>query len=164
VALSILFGTPPARAETPTDRQMKAAFLYNFSQFVQWPRTSFENASSPIVIAVVKADDLGTHLDHLIEGKTVGGHPVVSRRVNDAAAARGAHVAYLDDARQLDVLRGNAVLTVGEGIEFTRSGGMIGFYVQDRKVRLAINRTAATRAGITISSQLLKLSTLVEGK
>ena len=146
--------------------EVKAAYLYNFAKFVQWPAAAFEGPSSPFVIAVVGQDPFDGALERILAGKAVNGHPVEIRRVADPAQARGAHIAYLgmSDGSVPAALRrlpAEGTLTVGDGTSFPRRGGMIGFRIEDRRVRFDINTRRAEQAGLKMSSQLLKLARIV---
>jgi hypothetical protein len=155
-------------SDRPTEYEVKAAYLYNFAKFVEWPADTFKDANEPFVIAVVGRDPFGTALDQLLAGKTVNGHPVEIRRVADPSQARGSHIVYVaapeDGTVPLALRRvsGDGVLTVGDGQGFAARGGIIGFRTEDRRVRFDINAHRAERAGLKVSSQLLKLARIVE--
>lgn len=175
LAFLVLLALPEAQGapagllgEGPTEYEVKAAYLYNFAKFVEWPAETFKDGSEPFVIAVVGRDPFGTALDQILAGKTVNGHPVAIRRVADAAQARGAHIVYLaapEGGTVPLVLRRisrDGVLTVGDGRDFAAQGGIIGFRTEHRRVRFDINPHRAERAGLKVSSQLLKLARIVE--
>jgi hypothetical protein len=170
LVLGPVSGTAPAAALAPglpTEYEVKAAYLYNFAKFVEWPADAFKDGSAPFVIAVVGRDPFGAALDQILAGKSVNGHPVVVLRVADPGQARGAHIVYVglpEGAALTPALRrvsGDGVLTVGDGAAFARDGGIIGFRTQDRRVRFDINAQRAERAGLKLSSQLLKLARIV---
>lgn len=148
----------------PTASQIKAAFLYQFGHYVEWPARALP-PGSPIVLAVLGPDPFGEDLDRVLAGKLVRGRALVLRRIPDAGAASGSHILFIGSTKDLPSvlkrLSGSAVLTVGDGLEFARAGGMIGLYAEDDRIRLAVNVEAATRSGLAISSQLLKLSKVV---
>jgi hypothetical protein len=153
-------------ASAPTEQEVKAAFLYNFAKFVEWPPNT-RSAPGPFVIAVLGPDPFGPTLDQVLAGKAVAGRPVEVRRCAEAAEARGAHIVYVAPREGgpavLRAVSGEGVLTVGDGEAFARAGGIIGFRLQDRKVRFDINARQAERAGLKLSSQLLKLARIVDG-
>lgn len=147
-------------APTADEYQVKAAFLYNFTRFVQWPWPP----AGPFVIAVVGDDRIAEALERVVRGKTAHGRAVVVRRLAPSDDPRGAHILFVtadSEARTAD-LRARAlaagVLTVGESPYFLREGGMIRFLVDDNRVRFQIDAAAAQAAGLRISSQLLSLA------
>lgn len=160
-----LFLVSTGIADAPRESQIKAAFLYNFTQFVSWPAQTFSEADSPMVIGVVGSDPFGSDLDDTIAGKTVGNRKLTVKRLSSEDAT--CHILFVatQDVRRRDTiiekLHKIPVLTVGNGIEFAKSGGMIGFYLQDNRVKLAINVMATQNAGLNVSSQLLRISNIV---
>jgi hypothetical protein len=168
---AILLAAPAARAEDrlamarPTEYQVKAAFLYNFARFVEWPAPP--PPGQPFVIAVVGADPFGRVLDDTVADKTVHGHPIAVRR-GGAEAARGAHIVYVSPSERhrldavLESVAGQGVLTVADTPGAARRGVMINFVMDDHRVRFEINLRRAETAGLRMSSQLLRLAALVE--
>jgi hypothetical protein len=163
-------GPAPAAAlgpGLPTEYEVKAAYLFNFAKFVEWPPDAFKDGAAPFVIAVVGHDPVGAALDQILAGKSVNGHPVQVLRVTDPDQARGAHIVYVGapgGASMTPALRRvsrEGVLTVGDGEDFATRGGIIGFRTQDRRVRFDINAQRAEQAGLKLSSQLLKLARIV---
>jgi hypothetical protein len=117
---------------------------------------------------VLGEDPFGSALDEIVKGKTIDDHPVAIRRISgphDMQACRIVFVSRSEEDRLpaiLKVLAGRAVLTVGDGAQFTRRGGMVAFTLADRKVRFVINLTAAEAANVKLSSQLLRIAERVE--
>ena len=148
--------------EQPTEYQVKAAYLYNFAKFVEWPTPA--DAGKQFQIAVLGHDPFGPLLDETVEGKTVRGRAVAVRRVSSAAEARTCDELFLGaaEARRLpevlQALRGRSVLIIGESRDFVLEGGMIGLVNEDNKVRFEVNMTAAEKARLKVSSQLLRLA------
>jgi len=163
----LLADTQRLSAGAPTEYQVKAAFLFNFAKFVEWPAGAFESAEAPIVIGVLGDDPFGRALDDAIDGKTIGGRRLVARRFTRVQESRGAHVLFVSTSeaprlRQvLAGLAGASAMTVGDAPRFAEQGGVAGFLSHESKVRFCINRAAEARAGLKIGSQLLKLATLV---
>lgn len=157
----------PARAEAPTEYQVKAAYLFNFAKYVEWPRGTFKTEDAPIVIGVVGEDPFGEALDDALEGKVVEGRKLVAKRFASAEDARGAQIVFIAASEEprlrqdLATLSGRSVLTVGDVDRFAERGGIAGFYTEGSKVRFRINVAAAARADLKISSQLLKLARIV---
>ncbi len=165
----LLAGLAPlaAGAEPPTEYQVKAAFLYNFTKFVEWPPRHFAAAESPITIGVLGADPFNGGLEAVVRGRRVGARPLVIRLLPAATAAAvdvlfvpAGQEALLDRAT-LASLGEAGVLTVGESPEFGALGGMINLVIEEHKVRFEINQAAAERGGLKLSAQLLKLATTV---
>ena len=160
-------------APVPTEYEVKAAFLYNFGRFVEWPAAEAADtpAREPFVIGVLGEDQFDGLLERMLRGKTVRDRPVVVKhfaRVTDLDGTDVLFVAPSQQARLEAALAAAAAkrprtLTVGEGDDFTRRGGMIAFVVRDRKVRFEVNLAEAERSGLKISSELLKLAVLVRG-
>jgi hypothetical protein len=155
---------PPA----PTEYQVKAVFLFNFSQFVDWPAASFADGRSPLVIGVLGRDPFGTTLDEIVSGETVNGRPLAVRRYDSVDKVDTCHILFVDrsQAEQVDAilaaLKGRSVLTVADFEGFARHGGIIRFITVDNKIRLRVNLAAAQEAKLTISSKLLRPAHIVE--
>jgi hypothetical protein len=149
--------------------QLKAAFLYNFVQFVQWPAGMFADAKAPIVLATVGPDPFDGALDTAVAGKTVGGHPLVVKHFAAAGDVGKCQLLFVPagSADQFAAARRNAgpagVLTVGEADAFLKDGGIIRFYQEDNRLRFEINQEAATKAGLQISAKLMRLAKAHEG-
>jgi hypothetical protein len=169
LALSSLVAPGRAAPDPPTDYQVKAAFLYNFAKFVKWPEGALKQH---FVVAVVGEDPFGDTLDHAFAGKTVLDRPVELRRARDAREAEGAQIVFVGASEQrrlpalLAVLRTGGALTVGDMDSFAEEGGMIGFRLKDATVRFDVNLSEVNRAGLQMSSQLLKLAqrVIAEGR
>jgi hypothetical protein len=149
------------------EREIKATFLFNFAQFVEWPAASLGDPRAPLVIGVLGADPFGTVLDAVVRGEEVKGHPlsvVRYRRVEDVA---NCHILFVSSseapryARVTDALRSQPILTVGDTAAFGADGGIISFITEQSRVRLRINLGAAQAASLTISSQLLRAAEVV---
>lgn len=152
-----------ARADS-LEYPVKAAFLYKFGSYVEWPPSAFPDPAAPLILCVIGHDPFGQVLDKTVQGRTVGIHPVVVRRM--AAVSRGAacHIAFLGGsdaqsaAEAAHVLADAPVLTVSEGAE---APGAIRLVVKDNRVRFDIDQRAAQQAGVAISSKLLNLAVAV---
>jgi hypothetical protein len=148
--------------------QVKAAFLYHFAKFVEWP-SSIQKSRS-IEVCVLGSDPFGPALDFLLEDKTLRGKPFELRRVSDTTKALFCQLLFvaLPDKQELQealrTLSGSPVLTVGDSPHFAAAGGMIYLFVDESKVRFDINLAAAKQSQITISAALLRLARKVEGK
>lgn len=157
-------GTPGlcGTANVSKEYQIKAAFLYNFTKFVEWPAEHLA-AREAIVIAVIGENPFGPELEKLVAGRVVNGRLIVVRLVTSEEEVAPAHIMFVP-AGQESLLRWRhrGVLTVGESAEFMNDGGMIRFMVVDEKVRFEINQTASEQAGLKLSGQLLKLAVSVK--
>ena len=153
-----------AQAPAATEYEIKAAFLYNFAKFVEWPPEALAAPSAPIVIGVLGTDPFGHTLDQIVADKQIGGHPLVIKRLKDASEADGCQIVFVGASDRTALKRlvqsktRHAILTVGEMEGFAQEGGIIQFVIQDNKVRFQINAAAADKAGLKISAQLLKLA------
>jgi hypothetical protein len=156
--------TPYATAAAPTEYDIKAAFIYNFSKFVQWPTV---DTSKPFEIGLIGKDPFGSTLDETVRGKHVNGKKVVVRRffrIEDIVDCDILFVASSEERnleRILKVLQSGPVLTVGDMDQFAERGGMINLVNAGNRVRFDINIEAIERAGLTASSQLLQLARIV---
>ena len=159
-------GAVQESASAPEYR-IKAAFLYNFALYTEWPATAFESPESPIVLGVAGDDPFGQELDAAVRGKTVRGRAVEVRRYASATDVTSCHVLFISSAETKNLLNlfqrvgKSPMLTVGETEDFSSAGGVIRFYVEQNKVRFEVNPDAAARAHIKISSKLLQLAKVV---
>jgi hypothetical protein len=156
---------PAAKADEPSrEYQIKAAFIYNFVQFVDWPSSAFESDTSVIAIGVLGANPFGDVLERTVAGKTVKGRSLVVHyfsRIDDVGQCQVLFVGSSDQgflAALHDKLKDKSVLTIGEDEEFLWTGGVIRFFSDDNKIRFEINQKAAEQAQLKISSKLLRLA------
>lgn len=153
----------PLPASASPEYQAKAAFLFNFGKFVQWPDAAF--GEGEMRLCVLGADPFGAALDG-IEGKQVRGQKLVVLR-GPGVDPRRCHILFIarsEDGRLDAILQAvgrSSVLTVGESEDFARRGGVVNFKIVDGKIRFEINPEAAKQAGLRISAKLLQLATVV---
>jgi hypothetical protein len=165
--LSLPVSAPRAAAQ-PAEQDVKAAFLYHFAQYVEWPAAAFASPSTPLVVGVLGREDAMPAVEGALKGKAVRGRPISVRRLSAPGDASGCHVVFVtsSEARAassvLKAIGKSPVLTVGEPSGFARSGGAIGLVVRDGRVAFEINPAAAARAGLTVSSKLLRLAEIVD--
>jgi uncharacterized protein DUF4154 len=144
---------------------VKAAYLFRFAQYVEWPPQA---ADAPFVIAVSGAEDVAAHLEHLLPGMTVNGHRAVVRRVTRPTELDGVHILYIgaDAFARTRTLRSRAVeqpiLIVTDNELGLDGGGVINFIEVDRNLRFEISLIAADRSGLRINSQLLSVAARIE--
>jgi hypothetical protein len=156
-------------AQTPAspEYQLKAVFLFNFAQFVEWPATAFADSTAPLVIGILGTDPFGAYLDETVRGEKVNDHPLEVRRYRSVDQIAACHILFVsrdDQARLagiLDSLRGRSVLTVSDAERFASRGGMIRFVTDHNRIRLRINLDAARAAHLTLSSKLLRPAQIV---
>lgn len=148
-----------AKAEEAGEYELKAAFLYNFAVFTEWP----EHAPAGMKLCVIGTDPFGRALDQLTS-KQVRSAPVTVQRITGTDEIRGCHVLFISASERdklahiLDVTRALPVLTVADMKNAAGSGVMIGLITQDRRVTFEINVAAARNARLSISSKLIKLA------
>lgn len=154
---------PPAGPAT--DYEVKAAFLYNFAKFVEWPEPASPGA--PLVVTVLGDDPFGPVLDRTLAGRTAQERTLVARRISRAEDAEPSQILFVGASEEprlpqiLSVLEGRSVLTVSEMDGFAERGGMIGFRTEGSRVRFDINLQQATRARLRISAELLQMARIV---
>ncbi|MGB9464407.1 MAG: YfiR family protein [Candidatus Acidiferrum sp.] len=158
-----------AQAIPSGEYQVKAAFLFHFAQFVDWPPEAFKARDSPLTYCTVGEDPFRGALDVSLNGKTIGMRPFRVQHFKQAEEIQGCQVLFLGTAEKKSIsaalanLKENPVLTVGESEHFAQEGGMIGFCLEDNKVRFEINLNAAEHAKLKISARLLALAKTVIG-
>jgi hypothetical protein len=160
----------PAQADAVSEYQAKAAFIYNFTKFVQWPASSFSSPTSPLVIAVLGTDPFGSSLRDAVAGKSAEGHPLKVIRLEGTATAdlTGCHLLFISSSEKervgtiLASLAGASVLTVADTERFAQKGGVIQFDQAGTKIQLVVNQTAAKKAKLTISSKLLQVAKILK--
>jgi hypothetical protein len=165
----LAFGFPALAQEAPpTEYQIKAAFLYNFVKFVQWPTQAYAAATSPAIIGVLGENVFGDDLEKAIHNKVINHHPLRFKQFDSAEEATNCQVLFISQSEKkrfpqiLESLRGKSILTVSESDHFLHDGGMINFIIVDLKVRFQINNEPARKAGLIISSDLLSLAAPAE--
>ncbi|MEW5979528.1 MAG: YfiR family protein [Acidobacteriota bacterium] len=157
------------RAEAAIDEyQVKAAFLYNFAKFVEWPVGAFAQSKERIVIGLFRDDPFHGLLDEILRGKTAHGRAFQVRKVRDVKDIEGCHILFFPASSPGDVSRVagstgiGGILTVGEQEHFAEEGGMINFVMANNRVRFEINPDTIQRSGLKVSSRLLSLAHLVQ--
>lgn len=164
------FAADTARANPGpgAEYQVKAAFLFNFPMFVEWPAEAFAETNSPICVGLLGASPISDPLRQIAEGGNIRGRGLQIKALSRVEDAKGCHVLFVGRSEKvqmqkiLSAVAGTGVLTVGEMDGFCKRGGIINFFIQDKRVRFEINPSAARRAGIRISAQLLNLGLIVE--
>jgi hypothetical protein len=155
-----------AQKAKPTDYQVKAVYLYNFGRFIEWP-AKVTAGQDAFTICVLGLDPFGPNLDATLAGEAISGKAVTARRISNLAESNNCRILFFTSADTISLSRiieaghKNSVLTVSDMPQFTTRGGMIQFVLEDNRVRFEVNLTAAQNAGLTLSSELLKVATVV---
>lgn len=171
-AAAASYAEPPAALSAEQEHGVKAALLFNFAKFVEWPPAAFSDPRAPLTILVIGQDPFGGILDEALKDRLVNGHPFAVQRLPDVASATAVlaspttqvHIAFIkmprhdDEAGILAALERRPVLTIGDEAAFADHGGMIALTPSGANVRFTINNGAARDAGLAISSRLLKLA------
>ena len=168
--LLLMLASANAGAQYSRSREynIKAVFLYNFTQFVEWPETAFPTPGSPFVIGIVGDDPFRTAIDAIVTGEKVKEHPIVVQRFATLKEVDNCHIIFVSGpeaesyAKSGSELRNKSILTVSDAPGFAKMGGMIRLVMQENKIKLQINPTVAKAAQLSISSKLLRLAEIVE--
>jgi hypothetical protein len=163
VVLAVGLASPrPAQADAQADEyRVKAAFLYKFGGYVEWPDRSFARADSPVAIGVMGADALADELAQIVSGRNVNGRPVLVRKLRPGDPIAGLHILFIgrvDRGRLAEILaaaKGQALLTVTESEEGLELGSMINFVVVENKVRFDVAPPPSESDNLKISTRLL---------
>lgn len=170
VALCIVAGAAamPASAQSAAASadEVKAAYLYRFIGYVDWPPRVFSSAQSPIVIGIVGADAVLADLDGLVKGRTAEGRPVEVRELLPGAPLDGIHLLFISKdiiapRSWLQHARQNSVLVVTESPQGLAGGGVLNFVLAEHRVRFEASLTAAEQSGLKLSSRLLAVASRV---
>ncbi len=155
-----------AAAQSVGEYEIKAAFLYNFARFTDWPDEA-DHPQDPFTFCILGEDPFGGGLEATTRGKSVHGRPVAVEHLGTAPEGRSCRVVFIAPSEHkqlgkiLDALDGSSALTVGDSEGFSESGVMINLVVEDRQVRFEVNAEAARHAGLRLSSRLLELARVV---
>jgi hypothetical protein len=158
-----------AVAQAARESDIKAAFIYNFAAFIDWPQQAFRDDEAPFVIGIFGADSFGPTLEQLTAGERAKDRPIVVRRLTrltDVTACQILFISASEAGRVTDILRhctGRAILTVSDAPGFVEMGGMIAFSREEGRILLYVNTTAAEAAELVISSKLLRVARVVRG-
>ena len=155
--------------EAPTEYQVKAAYLFNFLKFVEWPDDPFADTHGHWVIGIIGDNPFGDELTQIVSGKTVQGHELQVRQFQPGEDLHACHVLFISASEKkhlpsmLAALDGSSVLTVADMDHFIASGGMIQFVMEEKRVRFGIDVGASSRARLKVSAKLLSLARTVTG-
>ena len=167
----VLLGSPlQVYAPGPAfdEYQVKAAFLYNFAKFVEWPPGTFARSNDPIAICIIGQNPFGSTLEDMVQGKKVGERAFVVRRLPDTQQAGKCQILFIGGAEWertgilLEALKSTGVLTVGETDDFTALGGIITLRFEGPRVHIQIALDIAEHAKLRVSSKLLSLAEIAK--
>jgi hypothetical protein len=169
VMVWVLTGVPGAHSQQakPNEYQVKAAYLYNFGRFIQWPGGATTAKGEPFTICVLGRDPFGAMLNAVLADETINGRSVVAKRIPAPEDAVDCRILFISSSEVsqlkhiLAALDSAKTLTVSDMPQFSRRGGMVQFILEGNYVRFEVNLTPAEHAGLTLSSDLLKLATSV---
>lgn len=153
-----------AQSGVQAEYRVKAVFVYNFTQFIDWPADAFENPQDPLIIGVLGPNPFGTSLDEAVTGEKVGNHPIQVRYYKEVSEINNCHILYInlnqeeEIKRIINALRGRSTVIINDHQEFPRWGGTIRFFINENKVNLVINTAAARAARLRVSSKLLRVA------
>lgn len=164
-ALAVLaLATDGSARERPPEYEVKAAYLYKLSLFVQWPQEAFGDSAAPVVVGVLGRDPFGDALDRTLAGKHLRGRPFELRRYARPEDLEFCHILFFGEHNRSRVrqvlaqLKGKSTLTMGENDDFLADGGVLQFLTKQGTVRFRISNETARLAGLNISAKLLQLS------
>ncbi len=165
---TLLLATPAPGPPAVSEYKVKAAFLFNFAKFVEWPER--EGDTDAVTIGVIGFDPFGENLEQVVRDKTVGSKRIAIRRFAGVEELEPCDILFISpsESSRLDAilraLDGTATLTVGEDEGFVQKGGIIRFFTEQSKIRFEINLDAAEYEGLRLSSRLLQVARTVAGK
>lgn len=164
VAAAAVFLTAPAPAQMRDEYQVKAAFIFNFAHFVDWPADAFHDSKDPITTCVLGRDPFGHWLTDTIEGHSVEGRPLIFRLLSKPSEAASCHILFVGASEPrrtwsaLAETRRSGLLTIGENDDAGEAGAVITFMLENDRVHFGINTQAAELEKLRISSRLLTLA------
>jgi hypothetical protein len=167
LVVALTWTIPGVSAASSLEYRVKAAFLYNFAKFIEWPPEAFSGPDAPYTICVLGQDPFNQELDAAVGANIVQGRRLTVRRLADVKGAAGCHILFVSSYERerlraiLDAVGGAPTLTVGETEDFTRLGGGLRFFLADNKVRFEISLPATDRAHLKVSAKLLSLARVV---
>jgi len=156
-----------AQKASPSEYEIKAAMIYRFAQFLEWPTNLFASSQSPLQVGIAGPDPFGTAIDAVLKDQSVGTHDLLILRYPQPTSATNCHLLFISSGQAteteklLTLLKAKPVLTIGEDEDFAKKGGHIRLYLQDNKLRFDINLAAMERSGLKMHSQVLKLATRI---
>ena len=157
-------GASRAYADSTREYQIKAAFLYNFAKFVDWPADRFTDENSPLLLCVIGTDPFGPTLEHTVSGRKIKGRAIIINRGKAIDNLKFCHLLFVSSSERENMreivasLAGASVLTTGDMDRFANQGGIINLIKRGNKIRFEINSNAAAQSGLKLSSYLMGLA------
>lgn len=171
MAIAALFaGAGNLRAQAPSkEYKLKAVFLFNFTQFIEWPAAAYTSPGAPFIIGIVGEDPFGNVIEDVVQNERVGSHPLIVQRYHDIKDMRTCHILFVnfkdpEKTRDAIAAAGRNTLTVGEADGFVKMGGMIRLATDNNRIKLMVYPDAAKAAELQISSKLLRVSEIYDPK
>jgi hypothetical protein len=169
VTFALLQGNHHVLAQTPSrEYQLKAVFLFNFTQFVDWPSNVFENDRSPLVIGVIGENPFGSYLTQTVSGEKINGHPLTVQYFKNEEEIKSCHILFVNIhetkklEQVLEAVKSRNILTVSDQPDFLKQDGMIKFVTNNNKIKLQINMEACKESKMVLSSKLLRLAEIIK--
>lgn len=167
ILLLLVITTLHGKAEVASPYQLKAAFIYNFLKFIDWPADSLPQENGPFVVGILGRDPFGSTIDNALKGRSVKGRVIEVRRLEDVDSPVQCQVLFVSSSerrRFKQIFRqtsGKPVLTIGESEEFAVTGGIINFVTEENRIRFQINVDAIKQSKLKADAQLLNLAKIV---
>ena len=165
ISLLMAYSMVHLAAQSPAspEYEVKAVFLFNFTQFIQWPPSSFPADQAPLVIGIVGEDPFGPYLKETVLGEKANGHIIIVKHYDKMEEIKACHILFvnlpaIDLDQAAESLKGRNMLTVSDAPDFMQHGGMIRFFKKNNKIQLQINLESTREANLVVSSKLLRLA------
>ena len=148
--------------------KIKAVFLFNFTQFVEWPANTFNEKDDPFVIGILGKAPFGNYIDNAVTDEKMGNHPITIARYNNVSEVNNCQMLFInvkdEESLQeiLSSLSNRSILTVSDAHGFVQAGGVIGFITVHNKIKVKVNLSAAKTANLNISSKLLSVAEIIK--
>lgn len=159
-----------APAQPSREYQLKAVFLFNFTQFVDWPAQSFSSAQAPMVIGIIGTNPFGSYLEETVQGEKINGRSLLVRHYDTVEDIGECQVLFINladpDKREqvLSKLKDRTTLTVSDASDFMQQGGMVQFFTRQDKIKFQVNLEATKMANLVMSSKLLRLAEIFKSR
>lgn len=165
----LLLSSGRAQDSPPSEYQIKAAFIFQFAKFIEWPREAMPGPSLPMVLGILGDIPAGANFQQTFANKSINDHPLLVKEFRQAADVTNCHILFISSSllnameekerrEIMEKLGRSSVLIIGEAPGFTEAGGMINFVKENNRIRFQINEPAAKKAKLKVSSKLLTLA------
>lgn len=159
----------PSQPESSRESKIKAGYLFNFAKFVEWPASDPKSTTDTIVIGIIGADPLGDYLDEAVQGKDIEGKSVTVKRFEAVEEITACHILFISASHRgnadeiLESMRETSTLLVGANEDLFERGCHLSFVIKENKVKFKVNKSAAERVGLKLSSKILRVADEVIG-